>query len=186
MTNPDLTKSQLRKQMDRLLGALTDLEKELESEQMVEKISHFISASPQIKTIASYAAMPSELNLDSLHTALAESPEVSFCYPRCGAEGRMNFHSVSNLLEMKMSDYGMREPDEAIHERVDPESIDLFLCPASAYTQGGERLGKGGGFYDRYLLQKRPDAITLGVVFSCQIVPYVPTDPHDLLIDRVL
>ncbi len=169
--------------MTRVLTALTDLEKNLEAEKMVEKITHFIQASPGIKTVSSYAAMPLEMNLGALHSSL---PEVSFCYPKCGDRGQMEFYSVRNLSEMQASDYGIREPDESLHELVDAEAIDLFLCPASAYTHNGERLGKGGGYYDRYLLRKRPDAITLGVVFSSQIVEYIPTEAHDLLVDRVL
>ena len=100
----------------------------------------------------------------------------------------MEFHTVSNLAEMNISQYGIREPDQTIHKHVKPESIDLFLCPAYAYNDASQRLGKGGGFYDRYLLRKRPDAITLGVAFSCQKLSHthIPTDTHDLLIDRVL
>ena len=100
----------------------------------------------------------------------------------------MEFYTVDDLLEMNVSNYGIREPNESIHKVVDPQTIDLFLCPAYAYSNNGERLGKGGGFYDRYLLRKRPDAITLGVVFSCQVVTTgnIPIESHDLLIDRLL
>ncbi len=87
---------------------------------------------------------------------------------------------------METSEYGIREPNDSSHKLVDPKAIDLFLCPASAYTSNGERLGKGGGYYDHYLLRKRPDAITLGVVFSSQLVAHIPTEAHDLLVDRVL
>jgi 5-formyltetrahydrofolate cyclo-ligase len=162
---------------------LTDLEKDLETEIMLEKITHFIHASPEIKMVASYAAMPFEMNLDALKSQL---PEVSFCYPKCGKDGQMEFYSVSDLSEMVPSNFGIREPDESRHPQIEPEAIDLLLCPAYAYTQQGERLGKGGGYYDRYLLRKRLDAITLGVVFSNQIVPHVPTEAHDLRVDRVL
>lgn len=166
-----------------LLSNLTELEKSLETEEKVEKIIQFIQASPNIKTVASYAAMPFELNLDALNSAL---PEVRFCYPKCGKNGNMEFHAVRELSEMKTSDYGIREPDDALHQRVDPGDIDLFLCPAYAYQCSGERLGKGGGFYDRYLRHKRPDTITLGIVFSSQIIAHIPIEPHDLLVDRVL
>jgi len=183
MSNKNLTKEQLRKQMKLILSSLSDQDKERETEQMIKKITHFIQVSPDIKIVSSYAAMAFELNLDTLHLSL---PGVSFCYPRCGAEDQMAFYAVGDLSEMVTSEYGIREPDGSLHSLVDPEAIDLFLCPAFAYTQRGERLGKGGGYYDRYLLQKRSDAMTLGVVFSSQIVAHVPTEPHDVLIDRVL
>ncbi len=150
---------------------------------MLEKISDFINASQKIRTVASYAALASEINIDALHSLL---PEVSFCYPKCAGKGKMEFYLVRNLLEMKTSSYGIREPDASLHKKVNPADIDLFLCPASAYTRSGDRLGKGGGYYDRYLLHKRPDAITLGVVFSCQIVSELPTEGHDLSVSQVL
>lgn len=169
--------------MKQKLGALTESEKAQESGVLLEKISHFIQTSPEIRTIASYAAMDSEPCLDALGEF---HKEINICYPRCGARGGMDFYSVHHLSTMLISTYGIREPDVSIHEKVNPESIDLFLCPAYAYTPRGERLGKGGGFYDRYLLQKRPDAVTLGIVFSCQIIAQIPTEAHDLVIDHVL
>ena len=183
MTDITITKEQIRSDIKHVLKTLTDTEKYRETQSMLEKIAQYIKASPKVNTVASYAAMPFEMNLDELHSRF---PEVSFCYPKCAKKRQMEFYSVRNLLELKESKYGIREPDESRHERVDPESIDLFLCPATAYTLDGERLGKGGGYYDRYLLRKRSDAVTFGVVFSCQIVSHLPTEAHDLLVDQVL
>jgi len=127
--------------------------------------------------------MPSELNLNSLHTSLTG---INICYPKCGDNGQMEFHLVNDLSEMNPSAYGILEPNVSLDKKLDSEEIDLFLCPAYAFTRDGKRLGKGGGYYDRYLLKKRPDAITLGIAFPCQIIDQVPTDKHDLLVDRVL
>ncbi len=183
MSDIKFSKEQIRRDIKQALISLTDSQKVFETKQMLEKISDVIKTSPEIKMVASFAAMPFEMNLDELHSRF---PEVSFCYPKCGKKRQMEFYSVRNLLEMQTSAYGIREPDESKHERVKPEEIDLFLCPATAYTRHGERLGKGGGYYDRYLLRKRANATTLGIVFSCQIVSYVPTEEHDLLVDQVL
>jgi 5-formyltetrahydrofolate cyclo-ligase len=183
MSEIKFSKKQIRQNIKQALIDLSDSEKVLETQQMLEKISDVIRASPEIKMVASFAAMPFEINLDELHSRL---PEVSFCYPKCGKKRQMEFYSVRDLLEMKTSNYGIREPDELKHQKVKPDKIDLFLCPATAYTLHGERLGKGGGYYDRYLLRKRADAITLGVIFSCQVVSCLPMEEHDLLIDQVL
>ena len=182
MSNQNSEKQRLRKQIRTLVADLTDHEKKQESEQLIEKVAHFVRAAPRIKTIASYAATPSEINLDALHSAL---PDLNFCYPVCGEQGQMEFHHIRDISEMKSLKYGIREPDKFLHQQINPADIDLILCPAYAYTQDGERLGKGGGYYDRYLLRKRTDAVTIGVIFSCQLVAHVPTEPHDLIVDRV-
>ena len=64
---------------------------------------------------------------------------------------------------------------------VEPEDIDVLIVPGVAFTRQGERLGYGGGFYDRYIpLCTR--AKVLSLVFEEQIVPFIPTEEHDLRI----
>ncbi|KAK8788522.1 hypothetical protein V5799_021703 [Amblyomma americanum] len=68
--------------------------------------------------------------------------------------------------------------------------IDLLVVPAVAFTPQGARLGHGKGYYDIYYarclksLAHKP--YTLGVCFSQQIVPSVPLDEHDMVVDEVL
>ena len=185
MSNIALTKDALRKQMKEAISHLSDHEKIHESEIMIRVIAKFIQSHPMIRTVASYAATHNELNLDELPSLL---PEVRFCYPKCELQGIMKFHAVSNLLEMKLVTMGIREPSSTLHPQLQPNEIDLFICPAYAYSEDGKRLGKGGGYYDRYLSKKRPDSLTLGVTFACQKVALgtIPTEPHDLLIDQIL
>ena len=52
----------------------------------------------------------------------------------------------------------------------DPRTIDVVIVPGTAFTQGGDRLGQGGGWYDRFLRTVRPDCVTIGVAFAAQIV----------------
>jgi len=184
MSNIALAKKHLRHKMRESISQLSEFDKQCESEQMVQYVVEFISSNPNIKTVASYAATKDELNLDHLPASL---PKIQFCYPKCEPNGIMQFHIVDQLSEMLPRTMGIREPDPKIHQQVTARSIDLFICPAFAYSKGGKRLGKGGGYYDRYLCKKRIDALTLGIVFKCQkITHHIPTEEHDLLIDRVL
>lgn len=184
MNDISLEKHLLRKQMKVAISKLSDEEKRQESAMITNRVIDFIKTHPEIRTVASYAATVMELNLDSLS---AELPEVRFCYPKCGKQGLMEFHLVEDLLEMKSMTMGIREPNDEIHARARPEEIDLFLCPAYAFSDNGERLGKGGGYYDRYLTMKRAEAVTAGIVFSCQKLANgeIPTQAHDLRVCRV-
>lgn len=57
---------------------------------------------------------------------------------------------------------------------------DLILVPGLAFDRRGGRLGRGGGFYDRFLAGPVAAGLpTLGVCFACQVVPNVPQEPHD-------
>ncbi len=64
-----------------------------------------------------------------------------------------------------------------------PSKGDLVLVPGLAFTTRGERLGRGGGYYDRFL-QTFPGT-AWGVCFACQIVESLPTEAHDLQVARV-
>ncbi len=67
----------------------------------------------------------------------------------------------------------------------DPRLVGLALVPGLAFDQGGGRLGRGGGHYDRLLARLRADCLRVGVCFSGQLVARVPRDPWDQSVDVV-
>jgi len=67
-----------------------------------------------------------------------------------------------------------------------PASIDLVVVPGLAFDPDGGRLGRGGGFYDRFLARTDQRTLRIGIAFDAQIVPLVPREPHDVLMDAVV
>ncbi len=67
-----------------------------------------------------------------------------------------------------------------------PESVDLWVVPGLAFTKAGERLGFGGGWYDRFLASARADAVTVGVGYDFQLVSALPQSETDVKVKRVL
>lgn len=63
--------------------------------------------------------------------------------------------------------------------------VDLILVPGMAFTEAGDRIGRGKGYYDGFLKQY-PDAYKLGLAFSFQMVDSIPLEPHDLRMDGVV
>lgn len=68
----------------------------------------------------------------------------------------------------------------------DPSEFDVVIVPGLAFTADGRRLGQGGGWYDRLLLRVRDDCVTVGVCFASLLVGDLPTEPHDVQLDRVV
>ncbi len=68
----------------------------------------------------------------------------------------------------------------------DPSEIDVVIVPGTAFTREGDRLGQGGGWYDRFLTQVRPDCTTIGVGFAPQLVESLPVEPHDVRLTHVI
>lgn len=79
--------------------------------------------------------------------------------------------------------FGIMEPIGEVE--VEPSAIDLMIVPARAFTPRGERLGRGGGFYDKYMSKSEFRATKFGISFACQIFDTLPADPHDIAVDRL-
>ncbi|TVQ54094.1 MAG: 5-formyltetrahydrofolate cyclo-ligase [Phycisphaerales bacterium] len=85
---------------------------------------------------------------------------------------------------METDDRGLRTPRAA--QPVAPDMIDMIVVPALAYDAEGRRLGRGGGYYDRFLPRLRPETFRVGLVFDQQIVDEVPVESHDKPVDAVV
>ena len=136
------------------------------------------------RVVSLYSALPGEPDLSALWTA--ETPP-RFCYPRIEAGG-MTFFEVKSPGELIPAPWhsGIREPIFDPARLLPPEKIDWILVPGLAFTSDGWRLGRGGGFYDRYLASLPPGAMKLGVCFQCQLVASIPLEAHDQRLDAIV
>ena len=96
---------------------------------------------------------------------------------------KMNFIQCSLDKPLIVNKYGIPEPCEK--KIVYP---DILLIPLVAFDQRFNRLGYGGGFYDRFInsLKKRKKIITIGLAFNFQEVHSIPTSKHDQKLDYII
>ncbi len=80
--------------------------------------------------------------------------------------------------------YGIMEPTGPLFPPAQYGSIDLALVPGMAFTAEGHRLGRGKGYYDR-LLPLLPNAWRMGICFPFQLLPAIPTEPHDVCMHQI-
>ena len=78
--------------------------------------------------------------------------------------------------------HGIREP--CVSVLLSADELAVVLVPGLAFDAAGGRLGRGGGFYDRFLEKLR--CPTIGVCYSAQVVPRVSQDPHDRTVQAVI
>lgn len=83
---------------------------------------------------------------------------------------------------LELGTFHIEEPTG--NEITDPSEIELVVVPAVAYDRKGKRLGRGKGFYDRFLKQTK--ATKVGVGYEFQLVDELPTEPHDIPMDMVI
>lgn len=95
-------------------------------------------------------------------------------------DGPLDWSVYSGADGLADGPLGLLEP---VGPRLGVEAIgeaSLLLVPALAVDRDGWRLGRGGGFYDRSLPMRRPDAIVVAVVRDEEILDEVPHEPHDV------
>ena len=83
---------------------------------------------------------------------------------------------------------GIPEPDSSLipEKIISPACIEVALVPGSVFDVQGNRLGYGGGFYDRFLAHKAPQALRIGLAFSFQVMERIPHQAHDVPMDMVV
>lgn len=135
------------------------------------------------QTVAMFAPLSCEPDL----VPLLDSSEKRFVFPKVLGSELQWFHvshPESQLRFTPGSALRILEPTSEI--RIPLEEIDLLLIPGLAFTPEGLRLGRGGGFYDRVLLRRGEDSLSVGVCFSFQMSTTLPVEPHDMAVDRVV
>ncbi len=95
----------------------------------------------------------------------------------------MDFYEYSPD-SISLGAFGIEEPADG--RKVSPDEIDAIIVPARAYTADGARLGRGRGYYDRYMSRQGFRAVKIGVCFAEQIVGHIPAEPHDVAVDLVV
>ena len=97
--------------------------------------------------------------------------------------GKMALHRIDRLDDLEKSKLGIPEPT-ADAPTVTPDDVDLTIVPCLTTTLDGARMGRGGGFYDRFLAAYHGD--TALVCFHRLTVPEVPMDPWDVHLPLVV
>lgn len=109
-----------------------------------------------------------------LFDALASEPETAEWICWCHDRGISVYLPAVDGSELRV------QPGD-----LDPAELDVVVVPGLAFTADGQRLGQGGGHYDRFLIRLRPACVTIGAAFAEQLVDDLPTDPHDVRLTHV-
>ena len=142
----------------------------------VERLPEFRAA----RTVAVFAALPDEPATDEVLARWASTRRVVL--PRVEGD-TMRFYACRPDA-LVFGACGILEPQG---ERPCPAGeIDLVVCPGVAFTADGRRLGRGRGYYDRYLGDPAFRGFRVGVCYAHQLVDDLPVEPHDVRMDRVI
>lgn len=115
----------------------------------------------------------------------AIGPAWKLALPRIDS-ALMTFHRVTALDGLTKGAHGVLEPAAGEGTQVLPGDAAVVLVPGMAFDRKGGRLGRGGGFYDRLLVEGHLRARRIAVCYACQVVENVPVESHDMEVDAIV
>ena len=134
------------------------------------------------KVIMLYSALPDEVPTQTLMAELVAQGKTVLL-PRVINEKDMELRYYTGPQDLHKGAYGILEPTGERY--TDYEAIDVAIVPGMAFDAERHRLGRGKGYYDRFL-SRVPYLYKIGLCFSWQIVDRVPCDEHDMVMDEVI
>ena len=134
------------------------------------------------KVVAGYYPFNYEVNTMSILEKL-EKYNYLISLPKIKKNYQMDFFLWSTKDPLQINKYGIPEP---ISNEIKYPSI--LLVPVVAYDKNLNRIGYGGGFYDRYInkIKKRKNIITIGLAYSFQKVKKIPINDYDKKLDFII
>lgn len=174
-------KAALRKQTRLKRKQLTPAENAASDQAILERIlglPEYRSAA----TVFCFVSTPYEIDtLPLLQHALEQGKRLAV--PLCVSDGIMEVREIRSLDDLAEGSFGILEPT-ADCPLVPAEEIDFGVIPCVCCDRQCRRLGKGGGYYDRYLAGRRfPAAAVCRESLLCEAVPTEPTDiPVDMVV----
>ncbi len=88
--------------------------------------------------------------------------------------------------DLEKGPYGIKQPRPDRSRVLDLEEIDLAIVPGVAFDRNNHRLGRGAGYYDRFLATLPGDTPSLGLAFAFQLLDRIPHGEHDIPVSRVI
>ena len=176
--NKSADTAQLRRFWRRKRQALDADEQRQHAAAITEHALTHLTSVASVETVGVYFARDGEVDLSALVAACWQR-KITVGLPVIVGRGLM-FAAYRNDAELRNNRYGIPEP--TVVEEMQPAVI---FTPLVAFGPNGERLGMGGGYYDRYFASA-PHATRIGVAHACQCADALPANPWDVPLQAVI
>jgi 5-formyltetrahydrofolate cyclo-ligase len=134
------------------------------------------------QVVALYYPFKNEVDLRPLLTKC----DKTFVFPKVVKKTRkLDFYKVSSVDDLNEGAYGIMEPQKDL-EKVEIADIDLFAVPGVAFSELGERIGYGGGYYDSTLIHSSSGSVSVGIAFNIQLVKSGFSEEQDIPVDILI
>ena len=176
-------KKLLRREMRARRKSLTEIERENFSDVITEKfLAQEIYQRAEI--VMAYVSMPEEVQLKKIFVDAFNRKKI-LAIPLITGKGEMQPVVVPDFDALEIGDFGIYTVREDLRKFVDAEKINCVIVPGAAFDLNKNRLGLGGGYYDKFLI-RAVAAKKIALAYDFQIVENVPVEPHDSPVDVII
>ena len=167
----DLRKSQLNRRLHLPQNEYLDRSKKIQTNIVESKIFH------EANLIACYLPIKNEVDTSYIIKSCFDLNKLIVLPKIISNSMIFTLHKVDDTFVLNK--FGIKETD---NEEISVNDIELFICPCLAYNKSGNRLGYGGGYYDKALSSS--GAKKIGIAFELQKLPF-DSEPHDIPMDYI-
>lgn len=137
--------------------------------------------------IALYSAMPGEIpTLDIFLKLRSLGHKIAYPLVESTDGGLMNFYEVEDLDDLHAGAYGILEPECNDKRLIKPQCLNIMLIPLVGFDKYGNRLGMGGGFYDRFLKNLNCQCRKIGIAHDFQEIDCIKVRAWDMPLDEII
>lgn len=180
-----LEKRALREKVLTLRSALSEEQRGIKSRK-VQEFASSITEFQEAQTIMLFLNFRDEVETTGLARIVLELGK-RLVLPRCAPKGILIPALIHDMqTDIEPGTWGIREPKKESLVQVNPLEIDCVFVPGAAFDKLGNRLGYGGGYYDRFFERLRDTTPKLALAFNCQIVESIPVEAFDKKIDMLI
>ncbi len=174
-------KNLLRKEISKKLNRLTQKKIFNNSQKIIQNLDK-IETLKSSELIGVYSSKDHEIETKNLINKLFKENKKIFL-PKI-QDNQLLFKEIKSLNDLELGKFKILEP-KLTCKTINPNNLDLLIIPCIAIDTNGNRLGRGGGFYDK-LLQNHPEIKTLCLAHEAQLIEKIPTEKHDKKVDLVI
>lgn len=177
-----LTKQVIRSKI--LLRLKTQKEEDRDRKSnLVKKKLFSTNVFKKAKKVMFFVSFGGEINTEDMIKE-ARILGKTIAVPVCGKNGAMKPCVFTDKTRFISGLFGIKEP--AIKKFIKLKDLDVVVVPGVAFDKKGNRLGRGKGYYDRFLEKLSPKTVSIGLAYDFQILPSVPADSYDKKLNKVI
>lgn len=136
--------------------------------------------------VGSYLSLGGELSTEPINDYLLEKHELALPFMDVNVKGHMDFYAYKKGDRLIENRYHILEPENLPENLVTPDKFDALIVPLVAFDVDGNRLGMGGGYYDRMLKKLSSQCLLIGVAYDFQMIANVPIEHWDMPLHEVI